>query len=74
MKSHYKRQSKQFYSLVFYLLFYALIEIFIVTLSEGKKKNTYFYPHLVNKVGGGRPIWISERGGARSAEVDFKKK
>jgi hypothetical protein len=39
----------------------------IYLLREGFKKNTSFYPHLVDK-GGGRPMWLSERGG--SAHVD----
>ena len=33
-------------------------------LRKGLKKNTSFYPHLVDKgEGEGRPMWISKRGG-----------
>ena len=43
----------------------------VLVLSKGgdQKKNTSFYPHFVDKEGGGRPMWISERGGG-SANVD----
>ena len=29
-----------------------------ITLREGLKKKHVFYPHFVDKGGGGRPMWI----------------
>jgi hypothetical protein len=34
----------------------------IYLLREGVKKNTSFYPHLVDKGARGWPMWISKRG------------